>query len=212
MTEALAFALYMTISTFLPNVTTAVVLFYGGHLVLGGSMSAGSLVSFMLYQQSLSSAFQVRKSISAYSVHVRWTCTLCCCPLTSCKELLLHNDPCTLQRQCQDAKTSTECHHTEELHASRCSGRSDIPGSCLSMLFSPAPYNCAIPLQCFYESYTLGFEPPARLLHTRTPASNTLLQTLLRVPKLPLTLFSPHLLCAHVREPTGSIRISFHIG
>ena len=59
MTEALAYALYMTISTFLPNVTTAVVLFYGGNLVLDGSMSAGSLVSFMLYQQSLSSAFQV---------------------------------------------------------------------------------------------------------------------------------------------------------
>lgn len=59
MTEALAYSLYMTISTFLPNVTTAVILFYGGNLVLEGSMSAGSLVSFMLYQQSLSNAFQV---------------------------------------------------------------------------------------------------------------------------------------------------------
>ena len=31
----------------------------GGRLVLDGRMSAGALVSFMLYQQSLSSAFQV---------------------------------------------------------------------------------------------------------------------------------------------------------
>jgi len=36
-----------------------VVLFYGGNLVLEGHMSAGALVSFMLYQQSLASAFQV---------------------------------------------------------------------------------------------------------------------------------------------------------
>ena len=35
------------------------VLFYGGNLVLEGHMSAGALVSFMLYQQSLASAFQV---------------------------------------------------------------------------------------------------------------------------------------------------------
>ncbi|KAK9850970.1 hypothetical protein WJX84_004301 [Apatococcus fuscideae] len=71
MTEALAYALYMTISTFLPNVTTAVVLFYGGNLVLDGSMSAGSLVSFMLYQQSLSSAFQTCSSVfSALSAAV----------------------------------------------------------------------------------------------------------------------------------------------
>lgn len=31
----------------------------GGTLVLAGTMSAGALVSFMLFQQSLSSAFQV---------------------------------------------------------------------------------------------------------------------------------------------------------
>lgn len=57
--EALAYAFYMTCNTFLPNVVNAVVLFYGGTLVLVGSMSAGALVSFMLYQQSLASAFQV---------------------------------------------------------------------------------------------------------------------------------------------------------
>ena len=38
------------------------VLFYGGNLVLEGHMSAGALVSFMLYQQSLASAFQVSTS------------------------------------------------------------------------------------------------------------------------------------------------------
>ena len=32
----------------------------GGNLVLDDRMSAGALVSFMLYQESLSSAFQVR--------------------------------------------------------------------------------------------------------------------------------------------------------
>ncbi|KAK9831825.1 hypothetical protein WJX74_010840 [Apatococcus lobatus] len=71
MTESLAYSLYMTISTFLPNVTTAVILFYGGNLVLEGSMSAGSLVSFMLYQQSLSNAFQTCSSVfSALSAAV----------------------------------------------------------------------------------------------------------------------------------------------
>ena len=41
--EALAYALYMTTNTFLPNVVNAVVLFYGGTLVLAGHMSAGAL-------------------------------------------------------------------------------------------------------------------------------------------------------------------------
>lgn len=59
MKEALAYALFMTCNTFLPNVVNAVVLFYGGTLVLVGDMSAGALVSFMLYQQSLASAFEV---------------------------------------------------------------------------------------------------------------------------------------------------------
>lgn len=57
--EALAYGLYMASNTFLPNVVNAVVLFYGGTLVLVGQMSAGALVAFMLYQQSLASAFQV---------------------------------------------------------------------------------------------------------------------------------------------------------
>ncbi len=57
--EAVAYALYMSTNTFLAAAVVAVVLFYGGSLVLDGAMSAGSLVSFMLYQQSLSGAFQV---------------------------------------------------------------------------------------------------------------------------------------------------------
>ena len=57
--EAVAYALYMMTNTFLAAAVVAAVLFYGGTLVLRGAMSAGSLVSFMLFQQSLSAAFQV---------------------------------------------------------------------------------------------------------------------------------------------------------
>ncbi|PSC71292.1 ATP-binding cassette sub-family B member 9 [Micractinium conductrix] len=56
--EAVAYALYMMTNTFLAAAVVAAVLFYGGTLVLRGAMSAGSLVSFMLFQQSLSAAFQ----------------------------------------------------------------------------------------------------------------------------------------------------------
>ena len=56
--EAFAYGCYMATNTFLPNVVNAVVLFYGGTLVLVSQMSAGALVAFMLYQQSLASAFQ----------------------------------------------------------------------------------------------------------------------------------------------------------
>ena len=59
MKTALAYCAYMVTATFLPNTVSAGVLFYGGHLVLQGRMSAGALVSFMLYQQSLSNSFQV---------------------------------------------------------------------------------------------------------------------------------------------------------
>ena len=81
--EAIAYAAYAFLFTFLPSAVSASVLFYGmmmmniklentfltfcshiyglhpgGTLVLGGKMSPGALVSFMLYQQSLSGAFQ----------------------------------------------------------------------------------------------------------------------------------------------------------
>ncbi len=57
--EAIAYAAYMATNTFLAAAVVAIVLFYGGSLVLKGAMSAGSLVSFMLFQQSLSGSFQV---------------------------------------------------------------------------------------------------------------------------------------------------------
>ena len=47
----------MLILTLLPNAITIVILVYGGHLVLDGEMSAGNLVSFLLYQSSLSDSF-----------------------------------------------------------------------------------------------------------------------------------------------------------
>ena len=56
--EAAAYAAYMMTNTFLSAAVVAGVLFYGGNLVLAHHMSAGALVSFMLYQQSLSGAFQ----------------------------------------------------------------------------------------------------------------------------------------------------------
>ncbi|KAG2446750.1 hypothetical protein HYH02_008311 [Chlamydomonas schloesseri] len=59
MKEAGLYTIYAVISTFLPNLTLAAVLFYGGHLVLAGLMAPPALVSFMLYQQSLTSAFQM---------------------------------------------------------------------------------------------------------------------------------------------------------
>ena len=67
--EALAYAAYMATNTFLPNVVNAIVLFYGGTLVLAGHMSAGALVSFIFYQQSLSSAFQVATSCQTCCSH-----------------------------------------------------------------------------------------------------------------------------------------------
>ena len=65
--EAIAYGLYMMTNTFLSASVVAAVLFYGGTLVLRGSMSAGSLVSFMLFQQSLSSAFQVGGRVGGWA-------------------------------------------------------------------------------------------------------------------------------------------------
>lgn len=58
----------MCTNTFLAAAVVAAVLFYGGTLVLRGAMSAGALVSFMLFQQSLSSAFQVGALAAAAGV------------------------------------------------------------------------------------------------------------------------------------------------
>ena len=57
--EGMAYGLYECAYTFLPIAVAGVVLFFGGKMVLQGQMSAGALVSFVLYQQSLTSAFQV---------------------------------------------------------------------------------------------------------------------------------------------------------
>lgn len=55
--SAIAYLGYCTCVTCLPNLVTAVVLFYGGLLVRNGDMTSGQLVSFLLYLQSLSEAF-----------------------------------------------------------------------------------------------------------------------------------------------------------
>ncbi|KDD76599.1 ABC transporter [Helicosporidium sp. ATCC 50920] len=56
--SSVAYAAYMTVNTFSSAAVVAAVLYFGGTLVLHGAMSGGALVSFMLYQQSLSGAFQ----------------------------------------------------------------------------------------------------------------------------------------------------------
>ena len=54
---AVAYTVYAVMFTALPNLVTALVLFYGGKLVIEGDLQPGDLVSFMLFQQSLSSSF-----------------------------------------------------------------------------------------------------------------------------------------------------------
>jgi len=55
--SAIAYLGYCTCVTSLPQLVTALVLFYGGLLVRNGDMTSGQLVSFLLYLQSLSDAF-----------------------------------------------------------------------------------------------------------------------------------------------------------
>ena len=47
----------MLLLTLLPNVVTVIILVYGGHLVVSNEMSPGDLVSFLLYQSSLTDSF-----------------------------------------------------------------------------------------------------------------------------------------------------------
>jgi len=54
--QAVVYSVYAVIFTLLPCLSTALVLYYGGTLVLNGELKSGDLVSFMLYQQSLSDA------------------------------------------------------------------------------------------------------------------------------------------------------------
>lgn len=61
--EAWAYSFYACLTSALPNFVTALVLFYGGKLVLSGEISSGKLVSFLLYLSSLSDAFNNMGSI-----------------------------------------------------------------------------------------------------------------------------------------------------
>jgi len=55
--SAIAYSGYATCSTSLPQLVTALVVFYGGLLVRNGDLTSGKLVSFLLYLSSLSDAF-----------------------------------------------------------------------------------------------------------------------------------------------------------
>ena len=58
MRESSMYSLYQLFSVALPNGVACLVLLVGGRAVLAGSMSGGSLISFLLYQSSLSSTVQ----------------------------------------------------------------------------------------------------------------------------------------------------------
>jgi len=54
---AISYCFYAAITTSLPQLVVALVVFYGGMLVRNGDMTSGQLVSFLLYLSSLSDAF-----------------------------------------------------------------------------------------------------------------------------------------------------------
>ena len=54
---ACAYGLYACSSVLLPNLVTALVLFYGGTLVIQGQITGGKVLSFMIYLTSLSGGF-----------------------------------------------------------------------------------------------------------------------------------------------------------
>jgi ATP-binding cassette subfamily B (MDR/TAP) protein 9 len=57
MKSSVAYLGYATVSTSLPQLVTALVVFYGGLLVRNGDLTSGELVSFLLYLSSLSDSF-----------------------------------------------------------------------------------------------------------------------------------------------------------
>ncbi|CAM9281419.1 unnamed protein product, partial [Heterosigma akashiwo] len=61
--EAWCYSFYAMSTVFLPQSVTALVLLYGGRLVLEGEISSGKLVTFLLYLGSLSEAFSTMGSI-----------------------------------------------------------------------------------------------------------------------------------------------------
>lgn len=58
-----AYGFYAASFVLLPNLVTAVVLFYGGQLVMQGQVTGGKVVSFMIYLTSLSDGFNDMASI-----------------------------------------------------------------------------------------------------------------------------------------------------
>eukprot|EP00736_Rhodelphis_marinus_P003090 Rmarinus@m.2337 len=54
---------FLTTVSVLPNLVMVLVLYYGGHLVMDGEMSGGELVSFLLYQMSLSENFNAMGAV-----------------------------------------------------------------------------------------------------------------------------------------------------
>lgn len=72
--EGRAYGAYAVATTLLPNLVIALVLYYGGQLVLANDgMTSGKLVSFLLLLSSLSDAFNnmVRPSTSLYLSYVQ---------------------------------------------------------------------------------------------------------------------------------------------
>lgn len=61
--EGTAYGFYACATVLMPNCVTALVLFYGGKLVIDGEISSGKLVSFLLYLSSLSDAFNSMGSV-----------------------------------------------------------------------------------------------------------------------------------------------------
>eukprot|EP00941_MAST-03F_sp_MAST-3F-sp1_P004606 g4606.t1 len=60
---AIAYAGFACCFTFLPNLVTALVLYYGSVMIANGEMPAGDLIKFMLYQQNLSSSINTLGTI-----------------------------------------------------------------------------------------------------------------------------------------------------
>jgi ATP-binding cassette subfamily B (MDR/TAP) protein 9 len=55
--QASVYVFYQSAMTSLPQLCQALILLYGGHMVLAGKTAPGTLVSFLLYQQTLSASF-----------------------------------------------------------------------------------------------------------------------------------------------------------
>ncbi len=90
---------------------SAIVLLYGGSLVLAHTMSPGALVSFMLYQQSLSSAFQVSGHcpLSCACMHSCGCAYVCLCVCECACE-------CALLPELSGPREQVSCSYVHTLH------------------------------------------------------------------------------------------------